>query len=76
MKHAEGCPAVDGFGCRCGLGELTTVSLPIDVWMSVLGCLQSDLESDSYAEHPGLLDDLGMAIAAIETVIDNTPNGQ
>lgn len=50
---------------------MITVTLSAEVWASVVGCLQSDLESDSYEEHPGLLDEISAAIIAIETAIED-----
>jgi hypothetical protein len=50
-----------------------TVTLPAHVWQDVLSTLIMDCESAAYEDQPELLDNLGDAVVAIGTALDNTP---
>lgn len=53
--------------------NLIPVYLSAEDWQEVAGMLQTDAESDFYAEFPDLVAALGRAVAGIDTALGNTP---
>lgn len=53
--------------------NLIQVQLPAAVWLEVVEMLQVDIESEFYRDFPQLTETLGVAVAAIDTALGNTP---